>query len=392
MMLKRLILTTVVILQVFGQCSREACSQNPGEAWIDLFPNSSLAAWTRTNTPPETWSFENGVLICSGKPIGELRTRRMFQNFIMEVEWRHMVPGGNAGIFVWADDITAKGVPFHRGIEIQVLENDYGNTRSHTTHGDIFPIHGATMKPVNGRGGSRAFPTENRSKPSPQWNHYRIVANNGAISLAVNGKVVTQGEECWPRRGYICLESEGGVVQYRNVRLQVLPGTKISNSDVAINDRGYVSVYSGLDLRGWKVDGVGVWKSNDWVLSYEGPTAEWGSLEFTGDQNSNGFLFDFRCKNEQSGVEIIGLADRPINPMEPPFSSSLSSSGQWNRLELFNSAAGLIAKLNGEMMSDFTDQDALSTAKNNGVCIKAKGKVDFANLYQRRSDASETKD
>ena len=40
-----------------------------------------------------------------------------------------MVPGGNAGVFVWADDITSRGVPFHRGIEVQVLENAYGNTR-----------------------------------------------------------------------------------------------------------------------------------------------------------------------------------------------------------------------------------------------------------------------
>lgn len=72
-------------------------------------------------------------LICSGKPMGELRTDRMYQNFILELEWRHMVPKGNAGIFVWADDITAQGVPFHRSIEVQVLENAYGNTESHTT-------------------------------------------------------------------------------------------------------------------------------------------------------------------------------------------------------------------------------------------------------------------
>ena len=81
----------------------------------------------------------------------------MYENFIMEVEWRHLKPRGNAGIFVWADAYTAKGQPFHRGVEVQVLENAYGNTRGYTTHGDIFPIHGAKMTPINGRGGSRAF-------------------------------------------------------------------------------------------------------------------------------------------------------------------------------------------------------------------------------------------
>ena len=63
------------------------------------------------------------MIICSGKPIGELRTDRMYQNFIMEVEWRHMKPRGNAGIFVWADDITARGQPFHRSVDVQFLEN-----------------------------------------------------------------------------------------------------------------------------------------------------------------------------------------------------------------------------------------------------------------------------
>ena len=147
----------------------------------------------------------------------------MYQNFILEVEWRHLVPKGNAGIFVWADDLTARGQPFHRSIEVQVLENEYGNTRGHTTHGDIFPIHGARMTPVHGRGGSRAFPTEERSLPSPEWNHYRITCNDGEITLAVNGVVVTRGMNASPRKGYICLESEGSPIQFRNMRIRELP-------------------------------------------------------------------------------------------------------------------------------------------------------------------------
>jgi len=165
------------------------------EEFQPMFNGKDLSGWVLTNTPPETWSFKDGLLVCTGKPIGEIRTEKMYQNFVMELEWRHMVPGGNAGVFVWADDITSRGVPFHRGIEVQVLEHAYGNTQSYTTHGDIFPIHGAKMTPINGRGGDRAFPTELRGKPSPEWNHYRIECNDGEISLAVNGKVVTLGYE-----------------------------------------------------------------------------------------------------------------------------------------------------------------------------------------------------
>ena len=104
------------------------------EGFRPLFNGKDLTGWVLVNTPPETWSVKDGMLVCTGKPVGEMRTDRMYQNFVMEVEWRHMVPKGNAGIFVWADDITSKGVPFHRGIEVQVLENEYGQSPHHTTH------------------------------------------------------------------------------------------------------------------------------------------------------------------------------------------------------------------------------------------------------------------
>ena len=51
---------------------------------------------------------------------------------------------------------------------------------------------------------------------------YRIECKDGDISLAVNGKVVTRGTKCSPKKGYICLESEGGVVEYRNVKIKEL--------------------------------------------------------------------------------------------------------------------------------------------------------------------------
>ena len=93
-----------------------------------MFTDAGLSGWVRTNTPAETWSFRDGVLYCTGKPIGEIRTEKMYQNFVMELEWRHMVPRGNAGIFVWADDITSRGVPFHRGIEVQVWKTPMETT------------------------------------------------------------------------------------------------------------------------------------------------------------------------------------------------------------------------------------------------------------------------
>ena len=235
-----------------------------------LFNGKTLDGWVNINCHPETWSVRDGMIYCTGKPIGELRTERMYQNFVLELEWQHLKPKGNAGVFVWADAITAPGQPFHRGVEVQVL--DGREAAGHTSDGDIFPIHGATLVPDNGRGGMRAFPTEKRSNPSPEWNHYKITCNDGAIQLEVNGKQVTSGSQSSLRKGYICLESEGSPVNFRNLRIRELPDTPLKPDQIAKSDEGFVSLYNGVDLAGWKThEGlVGHWSVNDWRLAYDG--------------------------------------------------------------------------------------------------------------------------
>ena len=347
------------------------------EAFQPLFNGKDLTGWVLVNTPPQTWRVKDEMLVCTGKPVGEIRTEKMYQNFILEVEWRHMVPGGNAGIFIWADDITSKGVPFHRSIEVQVLENAYGQSKSHTTHGDIFPIHGATLKPLNGRGGGgRAFPTEERSKPSPEWNHYRIECRDGSISLAVNGKVVTQGTDASPRKGYICLESEGGVVHYRNLKIRELPDSPVAEEHVAIANRGYRSLYTGLDLTGWKASEAGLphWKANDWVLSYDGKAATPVDAVLTSSESlsNRGFLFDIRPGQEFSNLGIGSVV----------LTASLLKPGQWHRLE------GTIGGPVGNQKLTLTlDGQPVATdiAADEGTMLQLApvGPADFANVYVR---------
>ena len=364
--------------------------QEDADEFTPLFNGQDLEGWVVVNTAPSTWHFEDGLLICSGRPIGEIRTERMYQNFILEVEWRHMVPRGNAGIFIWADDITAKGQPFHRGIEVQVLENAYGNTRGYTTHGDIFPIHGARMTPVNGRGGSRAFPTEERSNPSPEWNHYRIEARDGRVTLAVNGKVVTEGLECSPSKGYICLESEGGVVHYRGARIKVLPDSPVDEQDIAIANRGYRCLYNGIDLDGWKAptaDGE-TWQPRNWVLHHAASndgSSDW--LESDESFASGGFLIDFKWlpETQQVVLEPHGSAATRLtfDPADESLKDKLATDG-WNRID------GTL--LDGRLNVSINDQPWI-VERNVGDIeagpwrLTSQGPVDFANPFVRGSES-----
>lgn len=384
------LLLLVVASQFSGPSLRQcAAEDSTEEGFKPAFNGKDLAGWVSVNTAPSTWKMQDGMLICSGKPIGELRTARMYQNFVMELEWRHMVPRGNAGVFVWADDITARGVPFHRGIEVQVLENAYGNTKSHTTHGDIFPIHGAKMTPVNGRGGSRAFPTDERSNPSPEWNHYRITCQDGNISLAVNGKVVTKGTNCSPRKGYICLESEGGIVHYRNMKIKELPDTPIADEHVAIANRNYRCLYNGVDFSGWHIgeNVTGNWKSNDWVFSYDGKaTAAGKSIETTKNFEDFGFVFDVRLK-ENSGTVQIQLrgskaATLVIDRDRPELKELLGGGRGWTRFEGTLKGSILNLTANGKPIVNSLQ---LNNAPPSGpLRIVPDGPIDFANLYVRK--------
>lgn len=370
----RTFVATVVLLVLSSVANSE-------DGFRPLFNGEDLTGWTLVNTPPATWTVEDQMLICSGKPIGEIRTDKMYQNFIMEVEWRHMKPRGNAGIFVWADDITARGVPFHRSVEVQVLENAYGNTRSHTTHGDIFPIHGAKMTPINGRGGSRAFPTENRSKPSPEWNHYRIECNNGEISLAVNGKVVTRGKDASPRKGYICLESEGGIVHYRNLKIKELPDTPVDPEHVAIANRGYRSIYTGLDLSGWnpKDSSRDHWHANDWVLSYDGKADGDTSLATKRSFEDIGFVLDVKLKGSTS-VQLSATTDEGvlISAENDAIAPHLQKTGSWNRIEGTVRQGVLAIKVNGQLAVKDTPR-----GKPAPITLTPDGPADFANMYVR---------
>jgi hypothetical protein len=242
------------------------------ENWSPLINGKDLSGWVNVNVAPATFSAKEGMIVSTGKPTGTIRTERMYENFILELEWRHMKPGGNAGVFIWGDPLTAVGTPFSRGIEVQVL--DGRNSASYTSHGDVFPIWGARMKPdrPHPNGSERCLPSEQRCKPSPEWNHYRITCKDGVLKLAVNGKEVSGGSECRPRKGYICLESEGSECHFRNLRIQELPSSNPSPDQTAAPALGFVPLYTGLDLEGWlqPAGHAGHWQPKDWVLHYDG--------------------------------------------------------------------------------------------------------------------------
>ena len=242
------------------------------DRFTSLFNGKDLSGWVNVNCAPKTFTVRDGMIHCTGVPTGVMRSEKQYENFILELEWRHMKPKGNAGLFVWSHPLTAPGTPFAKSIEVQIL--DGRNTENYTSHGDVFAIHGATLKPdrPHPAGYMRCLPSERRCKPAGQWNHYRVTCNDGVLKLAVNGKEVSGGSQCSPRKGYLCLESEGSEVHFRNIRIQELPSTNPKPEEIAPKADGFKPLYTGIDLSGWKQDPghEGHWQPQNWRLNYDG--------------------------------------------------------------------------------------------------------------------------
>jgi hypothetical protein len=242
------------------------------DGFVPLFNGKDLTGWFPVNCPPQTFTVRDGLIVTTGSPNGVMRTAKQYENFIFEMEWKHLKEKGNSGLMVWSDPLPAPGSPFPRAIEVQIL--DGRNTETYTSHGDVFSIQGASMKPdrPHPRGSQRCLPSEHRCKPAGEWNQYRVECKDGVLQLAVNGKVVSGGSQCKPRKGYLCLEAEGSEVHFRNLRIKELPSTNPRSEEVADQAQGFQPLYTGLDLAGWKQDAghQGHWQPRDWILSYDG--------------------------------------------------------------------------------------------------------------------------
>ena len=106
--------TVALVLRVLsvGAANRQRANQGP--QFQDLFNGKDLTGWVNINTAEDTWKFRDGMLICSGRPIGVMCSEKQYENFVLHIEWMHMEAGGNSGVFVWSDarpDPSATGCP-----------------------------------------------------------------------------------------------------------------------------------------------------------------------------------------------------------------------------------------------------------------------------------------
>jgi hypothetical protein len=187
---------------------------------IELFNGRDFSGWTfcvKDNTDPrQTWSVTNGVIRCTGRPSGYLRTLQNYRDYVLTVEWRFVKIAPKA-------DNT--GVLVHIQPPDKVWPMCIQNQGKSGRQGDLFLMEGAEAKEHKGMNKNspvpmRGLPNEN---PVGEWNTNVTVCAGNDVKAIINGKFMNEITECTISSGFIGIQSEGGDIEIDRMFLEPLP-------------------------------------------------------------------------------------------------------------------------------------------------------------------------
>jgi len=205
-----LILSIIIIIN-----NKKTVSENDTQFVSDtlrLWDGETLAGWTvvladTTLDPAEVWSVQNGVLRASGD-YAYLETKESFSDYRLLLEWRWPETPVNSGVFL---HISGPGNPFPPCIECQ-LKN--GNA------GDFITIGGTSIaEKVDSTSNVIAKRHPSSEMPAGEWNRYDIRVMGDSIAVYVNDILQNTASRTSVTEGPIGLQSEGGVIEFRNIYL-----------------------------------------------------------------------------------------------------------------------------------------------------------------------------
>ncbi len=198
--------------------------------WEILFDGSDLNHWRNylSDDLSDKWQVEDGTLTITGKGGGDIITKKQYESFELQLDWK-ISACGNSGIFFHVIEHDTLPRVYHSGPEMQVLDNTCHPDAKIPNHraGDNYDLH-----PVS----------EETVKPAGEWNSVRLIVDNGHVEHWLNGtKVVSyelgspEWEELyqnskfakWPMygqagKGHIALQDHGDKVWFRDIKIKEL--------------------------------------------------------------------------------------------------------------------------------------------------------------------------
>lgn len=216
-------------------------------ATIELFNGKNLSGWAPPvvragdTADPGTWTVADGVIKCSGKPNGYIRTEGSYKSYKLTLEWRWTGPDlppnaqgqprmRNSGVLVHA---SGPDNVWPRSIEAQLMQTNAGDIYDIGNVGfaELLVVRekavaaaGADAEAVKRAQGQRRVPKAGASSEMPigEWNTYEITCSGDTMTLVVNGVQQNRATKIGATEGHIALQSEGAPIEFRNVKLTPL--------------------------------------------------------------------------------------------------------------------------------------------------------------------------
>jgi len=201
-------------------------------SWKTLFDGKSADAWRiyGKQTLPEGWQVKEGTLALVSKGAGDIITRDAYENFELELEWK-ISEGGNSGIFYPVVEAPKYLNTYHKGPEIQILDNKRqpdakAGKNGNRTAGSNYDLILASQP----------------SKPASAWNQVKLVINKGRVVHGLDGtkivdyqlwspewekmvagsKFANMSDYSKAKKGPIALQDHGDPVWFRNIGIRAL--------------------------------------------------------------------------------------------------------------------------------------------------------------------------
>src|SRR5262249_27222429 len=163
--------------------------------------------------PSGVFLVQDGKIVCTGKIQGYMYSEKKYLNFTWRFDYRFVPPPdwdsedgvvyyGNSGYFLFVNDHRV----WPKGIQI---EGYYSRP--------LLPLTMDTTIKFTEEPGSR----QKAMRPLGEWNSVEIVAKDGKVMASQNGVLLyTITEHEFKEAGTIAFESEGSVIEWRNVRIK----------------------------------------------------------------------------------------------------------------------------------------------------------------------------
>ena len=203
-------------LAVLSGCHGGGGSLAPREK-VDLFNGKDFTGWKlhvdeEGVNVDDVWSVKDGVVNCKGVPNGYMRTEAKYRDYVLHVEWRWVGQPTNSGVLLHS---SGEDKVWPRTIEAQLKAGNAGDFV--LINGTGVTVDGKDWRNVEQTYVSVPKKEKSSEKPAGQWNAYDIICKGDTITLYVNEVLQNKGTGVTDTSGWICLQSEGREIEFRNI-------------------------------------------------------------------------------------------------------------------------------------------------------------------------------